>query len=70
MLIEDGHLKDDTLVTEIVPSMKNTGFEGAAIRHSMDMTTEFQWDENISACDQTEMFDKINEAMSTGDSIP
>ena len=66
ILIEDGQLKDNALVTGIVPSTKNTGFEGATFRHLIDMTTEFKWDENVSASNQTEMFDKINEDISAG----
>jgi len=45
MIVNEGLLNDTELVTDVIPEMQGSGLEGATIRHVMDMTTEFQWNE-------------------------
>jgi len=70
MLITHGILNEDALVTDIVPPMKDTDFEGATVRHLLDMTADFQFDENVYNCNFTDFDTKIAQAFSSNGEFP
>eukprot|EP00308_Calcidiscus_leptoporus_P004728 CAMPEP_0119355614 /NCGR_PEP_ID=MMETSP1334-20130426/4411_1 /TAXON_ID=127549 /ORGANISM="Calcidiscus leptoporus, Strain RCC1130" /LENGTH=507 /DNA_ID=CAMNT_0007369473 /DNA_START=24 /DNA_END=1547 /DNA_ORIENTATION=- len=47
MLATGGALNTSALVTDIVPALDGSGYEGATVRQVMDMTAEIQWNEII-----------------------
>ena len=48
ILIAEGKLDDSTPVTDILPELKGSGFDGATVRQVMDMTTGVQFSENYA----------------------
>lgn len=48
MLVVEGLLKPDELVTQYLPELKNTAFDNATVRQVMDMTTTFQYSEDYA----------------------
>ena len=49
VLVEQGALALDTLVTGIIPEIRGTAYEGATVRHLLDMRAGIQFDENYLA---------------------
>ncbi|MGH8820429.1 MAG: serine hydrolase domain-containing protein [Rhodoferax sp.] len=48
MLVDEGKLDERALVTSLIPELKNTAYEGATVRHVMDMTIGVQYSENYA----------------------
>ena len=47
--LEKGYIKDiNDQVTDYVPKLKNTGFEGVTIKHTLQMSTGIKWSEDYS----------------------
>ena len=49
VLIGEGKLDADGLVTDYIPATKGSGFEGATVRHLLDMRTGIEFDEDYLA---------------------
>ena len=49
VLIGEGKLDPDGLVTDYIPAAKGGGFEGATVRHLLDMRTGIEFDEDYLA---------------------
>ena len=48
MLVDEGKLDERALVTSLIPELKKTAYEGATVRHVMDMTIGVQYSENYA----------------------
>lgn len=47
--LKDGYIKSlDDLVTDYVPELKNTAYDGVSIRHLLSMTSGIAWNEDYS----------------------
>lgn len=51
MALEDGIATRETVLTEIVPELAGSGFEGARLGHLLDMTTALAFDETYADLD-------------------
>jgi CubicO group peptidase (beta-lactamase class C family) len=49
ILINEGELTTDTPVTDVIPELAGTAYEGATIRHLLDMRVAVEFDENYHA---------------------
>jgi len=50
--LKDGFIKSlDDQVTQYVPELKGTAYDGVTVRHFLAMTSGVKWDENYSAAD-------------------
>lgn len=49
ILVEQGKLNPDTLVTDIIPEISNTAYRGATVRHLLDMRAGIEFDEDYLA---------------------
>ena len=48
ILIDEGLINPEKLVTDYIPELKNSGFEGAKVRHVLDMTTAIEYSEDYT----------------------
>ena len=49
MAVEDGHLKESDMVTDIIPELKNNGaFDGATFKEVLDMTNSIHFSEDYA----------------------
>ena len=49
--VEQGHFKLEELVTQYVPSLKNSGYENVSIKDTLEMSTGIQWSEDFADLD-------------------
>ena len=49
VLVGDGKLNPDTLVSDIIPEIKATAYRGATVRHLLDMRAGIEFDEDYLA---------------------
>ena len=48
ILIDEGVINPERLVTDYIPELKGSGFEGAKVRHVLDMTTAIEYSEDYT----------------------
>ena len=49
IIVEQGHLDPSALVTDYVPEVEDTAYEGATVRHVLDMSVGLDFDEDYSS---------------------
>ena len=49
IVVEQGHLDPSALVTDYVPEVEGTAYEGATVRHVLDMSVGLDFDEDYSS---------------------
>lgn len=77
MLVADGSLNASAFVTDIVPALQGSGYEGATVRQVMDMTAAIQWEEDVPSCGSgrdpiadEELWSTVRAALEAGEEIP